>query len=304
MHSRFSIARRLLITLYISTGIAALYGAAMMFASPDGALLHMEGILPCFKVLPFSDYLYNDYIFPGIALLSIIGIPHLYTGIYLIRSNKKCRLSVILPGIILSLWIILQFIILPLNAPSLITFIISLAEIASSYACFVFSRQENMSFSHADYRNIGKDKTRAVVYFSRLGYVRKLAYEEADRTGALIIEVKAKERTEGTLGFWWCGRYGMHRWPMPIEHIDLSSYDSVTICTPIWVFGVAAPIRTLLIENRGNVREAKFIISHFQPVSYKSAAIEMCNILNAYNTEVISVETRIGKRRRTSSFKL
>ena len=304
MHSRFRTARKLSTTLYMLTGIAAFYGSMMMFAAPDGSLLHMTELLPCFKVLPFSDYLYNDYIFPGIALLSIIGIPHIYNGIKLIRDQSRCRLSAIIPGVILSLWIMLQFAILPPNAPSIITFIISIAEIASSFACFVFSRQENLSFNPDDYRNIGKDKTKAVIYFSRLGYVKKLAYEEADKTSALTIEVKAKERTEGTLGFWWCGRYGMHRWPMPIEHIDLSHFDSVTICSPIWVFGPAAPIRTLLLENKGKVRAAKIIISHFQPVLYKSAAIEMCNMLNAYDTEVISVETRIGKVRRIRSFNL
>ena len=72
-----------------------------------------------------------------------------------------------------------------------------------------------------------------------------MAYEEALRLGADLLEIEAKERTEGTLGFWWCGRYGMHSWPMEIEKIDkdVEKYESVTICSPVWVFGPAAPIR-------------------------------------------------------------
>ena len=65
------------------------------------------------------------------------------------------------------------------------------------------------------------------------------------RSAPALYEIRAAERTEGTLGFWWCGRYGMHRWAMPIEpiDIDLSAYTHVTVCAPIWVFALAAPVR-------------------------------------------------------------
>ncbi len=304
MHSRYRNARRLLIVLLLLTGTAALYGTTMMFISPDGSLLGMDSILPCFRVLPLSEYLYRDYIFPGIALTALIAIPHIASGIIMIKRRSQCNASVMVPGMILMLWIILQFIILPANIQAEITFIIGVIETAAGYAAFVFGRQECFSFSAESYKNAGKDCTKAVVYFSRLGYTRKLAYEEADRTGAVLLEIKAKERVGGTAGFWWCGRYGMHRWPMPIEHIDLSGYESVTICTPIWVFGVAAPVRALLIENKGKVRNAKIILNHFQPVPYRSAAIEICNILNVYDTEVISVETRLGITRKREAFRL
>ena len=78
--------------------------------------------------------------------------------------------------------------------------------------------------TEAFHGNVGTLKQRLVVFFSRMGYVKKAAYEEADRTGACVYELKATERTEGTLGFWWCGRFAMHRWDMPIVPvgIDLS----------------------------------------------------------------------------------
>lgn len=47
-----------------------------------------------------------------------------------------------------------------------------------------------------------------MVYFSRLGYVKKLACEAADETGA-----------------------------------EQEKYDSVTVCAPIWDFSLAAPVR-------------------------------------------------------------
>ena len=64
-----------------------------------------------------------------------------------------------------------------------------------------------------------------------MGYTKKVAYEEADKIGAEILELRAKDRVENTSGFWWCGRYGMHRWRMKIEdiEIDLSKYKKIVI---------------------------------------------------------------------------
>ena len=109
----------------------------------------------------------------------------------------------------------------------------------------------------ADYPHIGSDPTRLVVYFSRMGYGKKLACEEAERTGAALYEVRSSERTEGTLGFWWCGRYGMHRWAMPIRpvEIDLSACRHVTIDSPIWAFALAAPMRSFCQAAAGKIRE-------------------------------------------------
>lgn len=139
-------------------------------------------------------------------------------------------------GVTLMLWICIQFYIFPLNFMSTIYFLFGLCQAATGYAAWIFLQQESFRVDPADYPHIGADPRRLVVCFSRMGYVRKQALAEADRTGAAVYEIRAAERTAGTLGFWWCGRYGMHRWPMPIEPVtlDLAAYDHVTICAPIW----------------------------------------------------------------------
>ncbi len=40
-----------------------------------------------------------------------------------------------------------------------------------------------------------------VIYFSRTGYTRKVAYEIANKIGADIYEIKTKEKISGDLGF-------------------------------------------------------------------------------------------------------
>ena len=170
---------------------------------------------------------------------------------------------------------------------------------ATGYAAWVFLKQESFSFNEEDYKNVGTNKNRLVVYFSRMGYVRKAAYEEADRTGAEIFEVRSTELTEGTLGFWWCGRFGMHKWAMPIEDElpDFSKYGHVTVCSPIWVFSLAAPMRSFCKAASGKIKEADYIILHHMKDSFTSAADEMDSLLKAERTAFKSICCRKGKCR-------
>lgn len=176
-------------------------------------------------------------------------------------------------------------------------FVFGAAQAATGYAAWVFGKQEAFHVALTDYPNIGTNKKRLVVFFSRMGYVRKLAYEEANRSGAETYEVKSPERTEGTLGFWWCGRYGMHKWQMPIEpaSVSLADYEHVTICTPIWVFSVAAPMRSFCAQAAGKIKEADYILVHHQGSTYKSAADEMDALLGLERTGLRSVQCRKGQ---------
>ena len=71
-------------------GIGALYGSICMFIDPTGKSLHMDTLLPYFSVLPFSDILFQNYIFSGISLLIVNGISNLIAS-YLIIKDKKNR---------------------------------------------------------------------------------------------------------------------------------------------------------------------------------------------------------------------
>ena len=69
-----------------------------------------------------------------------------------------------------------------------------------------------------------------VVYFSRKGYVACFAREKAEEMKADLLEIKTTERTKGILGFWWCGRFGMHRWGMPLEKADRKGRGRLRPC--------------------------------------------------------------------------
>ena len=95
-HSRFETAKKWLIfwTLFIGTG--AVGGAAMMLIEPSGSIMGMDAMLPYFQVLPFAEYVFQDFIFSGIALLIVNGLSNL-TAAGLLFARK--RAGVILGGV-------------------------------------------------------------------------------------------------------------------------------------------------------------------------------------------------------------
>ena len=295
--SRYQRARRFLIFWTLFIGIGAVAGAAGMLADPTGKAMGMDAMLPYFQVLPFSEVLFQNFIFSGISLLIVNGLTNL-TAAGLLLAKKKS--GVVLGGIFgvtLMLWICIQFYMFPLNFMSTIYFIFGACQAAAGYAAWVFEKQESFQGNIADYPNIGNNPKRLVVFLSRMGYVKKQAYEEADKTGAALYEIRSTERTEGTLGFWWCGRFAMHRWDMPIEPIsvDLSKYEQVTICSPIWVFALAAPVRSFCRQAAGKIQKVDYILVHHTGGIYENAAKEMDTLLGITHTSLRSVQCKMGK---------
>ena len=295
--SRFQRARRFQIFWTLFIGIGAVMGALAMLHDPSGKIMGMDAMLPYFQVLPFAERIFQDFIFAGWALLIVNGLTNLTAaGLLLAKKPAGTVLSGVF-GVTLMLWICIQFYIFPPNFMSTVYFIFGAAQAATGYAAWVFGKQEAFHIALSDYPDIGTNKKRLVVFFSRMGYVRKIAYEEANRCNAELYEVKSTERTEGTLGFWWCGRYGMHKWEMPIEPIsvNLSDYDHVTICAPIWVFSLAAPMRSFCAQAAGKIKEADYILVHHQNSTYESAADEMDGLLKLRRTDFQSVRCRKGQ---------
>lgn len=88
----------------------------------------------------------------------------------------------------------------------------------------------------------------------------------------------------------------MHKWAMPIQpvDIDLSAYRHVTICSPIWVFALAAPVRSFCQAAAGQIREADYILVHHQGDTYENAAEEMDRLLGVTHTALRSIQCREG----------
>ena len=297
MSSRYAPTRKALLFWTLFIGVGAVGGALCMLLDPSGHTLGMDAKLPYFQVLPLADVLFQDFTFSGWALLVVNGLTNLTAALLLLRRTPLGDILGGVFGVTLMLWISIQFYLFPLNFMSTAYFVFGLIQAATGYMAWVFRRQESFHVSEADYPNLGRDPKRLVVCFSRMGYTKRVALEEADRTGACFCQLRARERTAGTLGFWWCGRFGMHRWAMPVEDtgLDLRQFDHVTLCSPIWVFQLSAPMRSFCESARGQIREADYLLVHHQKFPYWTAADEMDRLLGLAHSPAVSLCCREGR---------
>lgn len=297
MNKKYDILREILIFWTLFVGIGALAGAIGMFCDPSGKALGMDAMLPYFQVLPFADKLFQNLVFSGIMLLLVNGATNFVAAGLLFAKKKAGIILGMTFGITLMLWITIQFVIFPFNFMSTAFFIVGLLQFATGYACFVRFSQSQFSFDEKNYKNIGQDKTKIVVFFSRQGGTKKLAYEIANEQGAEILEIKTTEKIDGDLGFWWCGRFGMHKWGMPLSptNFDPSKYDEITICTPVWVFATSAPIRQFCKIFCGKISNPNYVTTHFMNCKFRRIAKELDTLLQANHKSYRTFRNRFGK---------
>lgn len=126
-------------TLFI--GLGAVGGAITMFYDPSGVSTGMDGLLPGLQKLPFSDVLFTNLIFSGISLLIVNGFNQLVGFVLLIKKHKAACRWCLGCGVVLMLWICIQFVIFPLNFLSTAYFIFGLLE---ALAAFLLKKKERV----------------------------------------------------------------------------------------------------------------------------------------------------------------
>lgn len=95
----------LVVLVLIFNGIAACFGGWMLITSPDGSSLGMTtGLL---EYSPFTDFL-----IPGIVLFTVIGLFSLVSAYLVVRQVTRYSFLVILMGLILIGWIVVQAIMI------------------------------------------------------------------------------------------------------------------------------------------------------------------------------------------------
>ena len=297
--TRYEKARIALLFWTLFVGLGAVGGSLMMFCDPTGKAVGMNGLLPYFQVLPFADVLFQNLLFSGVCLLLINGLTNLLSAVLLLLRKKAGSLSAIAFGLLLMAWCSLQFYLLPANPLSIIYFFIGFLESITAFMCFVFQTQELFLGSSKPLPTVIDGKKRLVVYFSRMGYVREVAREEAARNDADVLCLKTPERTEGTLGFWWCGRFAMERLSMPLSpyDVDVTRYEKVIAVSPIWVFHAAPPILSFLSKEKGRIASLDYVFVHFMNASFKKEATRLDSIFWCRHDRFRSVRFRFGKRK-------
>ena len=173
MNSRYQTARRFLIFWTLFIGVGAVAGAVGMLVDPSGKAMGMDAMLPYFQVLPMADVLFQDFVFSGIALFIVNGVTNLTAAGLLLAKRKSGVIAGGIFGGTLMLWICIQFYMFPMNFMSTAYFVFGFCQAATGYAAWVFEKQESFCAAPADEGKIGTNPRRLVVFFSRMGYVKK-----------------------------------------------------------------------------------------------------------------------------------
>ena len=101
--------------LFISIG--AIWGATMMWIDPTGAMWGMDPMLEMLRAkMPWPDIFFRDFRPSGIVLLVVNGITQLVAAYMLFKQHRLAHSAVLACGVILMLWIALEWWIWGFNA--------------------------------------------------------------------------------------------------------------------------------------------------------------------------------------------
>ena len=119
------------LTLFI--GIGAVIGAAMMWIDPSGQMWGMEPLLEMLHAkMPWPDVFFKDFIPSGFVLLAVNGLTQFAAAVLLFKKHPLAYWAVLACGIILMLWIVLEWWVWGFNAMSNIFFAFGLIEVVTA----------------------------------------------------------------------------------------------------------------------------------------------------------------------------
>ncbi len=122
---------QIFITLFIAIG--AMVGTVMMWSDPSGSSWGGASLLDMLGAkMPWKEVFFKDFIPSSLVLLVVNGLPQFIAAWMLVRKHRLANLVVLVCGIILLLWIILEWWIFGFNAMSNLFFVFGLIELVTA----------------------------------------------------------------------------------------------------------------------------------------------------------------------------
>lgn len=119
--------------LALFIGIGAVAGAVMMWIDPTGISWGGEPLLEFLRAkMPWPNVFFKNFVPSGFALLAVNGITQLVAAYLLFKKHRLAQHAVLACGIILMLWIVLEWWVWGFNALSNIYFALGLVEVIAA----------------------------------------------------------------------------------------------------------------------------------------------------------------------------
>ena len=123
-----------ILTIFIAVG--AVGGAVMMWMDPSGVSWGGEPMLDLLRnKMPWPDVLFKNFIPSGFALLAANGLTQLLAALMLFKNHPWAYWAVLVCGVILMLWKVLEWYVWGFVALSNIFFVLGLVEVIGAVCC-------------------------------------------------------------------------------------------------------------------------------------------------------------------------
>ena len=123
-----------ILTIFIAVG--AVGGAVMMWMDPTGVSWGGKPMLDLLRSkMPWPEVFFRDFIPSGFALLAVNGLPQLLAAFMLFIKHPWAYRVTLACGIILMLWIVLEWYVWGFVALSNIYFVLGLIEAVAAFYC-------------------------------------------------------------------------------------------------------------------------------------------------------------------------
>ena len=97
-------ARVVLIVVSVLNGVAGLVCGVLFIAGPDGHLMQAGALLPVIQGLPLASVFFRDFVWIGVAMLLVLGVPNSIAAVMLLRKSENQYLATLFAGALLVLW--------------------------------------------------------------------------------------------------------------------------------------------------------------------------------------------------------
>jgi menaquinone-dependent protoporphyrinogen IX oxidase len=136
--------------------------------------------------------------------------------------------------------------------------------------------------------------SRIIIFYSRTGNTKTIAEEYAGENKTAIYGIKDLVNRRGFFGVVKSAFHSFFKKATPIDEvsIDISAYNRVILCTPVWVGGIPSPVRTFLKKYGQLVNKVEYIITHKNhKKNYRKTMREMDRLLGKIHVREAHVIT-------------
>ena len=128
--------RKFLIAFTLFIAVGAIGGAIMMWVDPSGNGWGGAPMLDLLRAkMPWPDIFFKDFKPSGYVLLAVNGLPQLLAAVMLIKKRPLAYWCVLACGIVLMLWIVLEWWVWGFNPVSDLYFAFGLLEVILAARC-------------------------------------------------------------------------------------------------------------------------------------------------------------------------